>query len=354
MRAPRSTSVAQRDRLALERDAHRARARHVEQALRDVLEPRHVLARRVDQRSRASEPCGSSRAREQVDRHAQRGERRAQLVRERRHQLLAARLLVAQVGDVLERQDQARRRAVARAQRGRAQHEEVVAPAQEHRDLDRLGLALGMGQEVARPRRAGAGSADAWCRARGTGARAPSPRSRSRIAHAISFTCTTTPSGSSTTRPSSMLSITASVFAFSASTASMRVRSIATAAWPASASSSWRWSSGRNASGRSPCSASTPTQPRTVASGTCSHSLPGSVSVPRPAGSPCCEGPRARSRARRRRAPRPAGARRARAAARPRAAAARPARRTRCATCSTIPRSRSSTSAAPAISRAKA
>ncbi len=32
-----------------------------------------------------------------------------QLVRERRHELLAPRLLVAQVGDVLQRQDQARR-----------------------------------------------------------------------------------------------------------------------------------------------------------------------------------------------------------------------------------------------------
>ena len=52
MRAPRATRSRSEIVLALERDAHRARARHVEQALRDVLEPRDVLARRVDQRAR--------------------------------------------------------------------------------------------------------------------------------------------------------------------------------------------------------------------------------------------------------------------------------------------------------------
>ena len=45
--------------------------------------------------------------------------------------------------------------------------------------------------------------------------------------------------------PSSIASMTASVFAFSSSTTSTRVRSIAIAAWRASASRSWRWSSGR-------------------------------------------------------------------------------------------------------------
>ena len=49
MRAQRVDHVAQVDVLALERDAHRARARHVEQPLRDVLEALDVLVRRVDQ-----------------------------------------------------------------------------------------------------------------------------------------------------------------------------------------------------------------------------------------------------------------------------------------------------------------
>ena len=80
-----------------------------------------------------------------------------------------------------------------------------------------------------------------------------------------------------------MASMTASVFACSSSTTSMRVRSMATAACPASASRSWRWSSGR------PPSASALAErehadraARRSTSGTWSHSPPGSVSVPRP------------------------------------------------------------------------
>ena len=265
MRAQRATRSPRCTCCALERDAHRARARDVEQALRDVLEASDVLARRVDQRRAAPARAAASRAREQLGRHAQRRERRAQLVRQRRHELLAARLLVAQVGDVLEHQDEAGVRAVARAERRRAQHVVVVAPAEEERDLDRLVLALGMREEVGDRRaqaqvvrmagaelaRSGRPSAVAALDARGSRTR---PRSRA----------ATTPSRSSTTSPSSMLSITASILAFSSSTASMRVRSIATAAWPASASSSWRCVERQRApSGRSPCSASTPTGPRT-------------------------------------------------------------------------------------------
>src|SRR5437763_1964051 len=62
---------------------------------------------------------------QQLDAEAERRERRAQLVRQRRHELLAARLLVAQVRDVLQDEDQPGGRAVGRAPRRRPQHVEV-------------------------------------------------------------------------------------------------------------------------------------------------------------------------------------------------------------------------------------
>src|SRR5438552_1372258 len=62
--------IAQRDLLALEPDARRARARQVEQAVRHIFEPIHVLARGVDERSRLGirRELGS---RQQVGGHAQ-------------------------------------------------------------------------------------------------------------------------------------------------------------------------------------------------------------------------------------------------------------------------------------------
>ena len=142
-----------------------------------------------------------------------------------------ARLLVAQIGDVLQRQDQPGGRAVAGAERRRPQHEVVVAAAQEERDLDRSPSRSGCARNSRTARAHAQVVRMAWCRDRRSGGRAPRARSTSRIAHATSFTCIDTAAGSSTMRPSSIASMTASVFAFSSSTTSMRVRSIAIAAW---------------------------------------------------------------------------------------------------------------------------
>jgi hypothetical protein len=52
------------------------------------------------------------------------------------------------MGHVLVDEDEPGGRAVERTERRRAQHAEVVAPAQEHRELERLRLALGVRQGV--------------------------------------------------------------------------------------------------------------------------------------------------------------------------------------------------------------
>ncbi len=88
-------------------------------------------------------------AAKQLDRHAERGDRRAQLVGERRHELLAPGLLVAHVGDVLQDQDESGVRAVTAAERRRAEHIVVIAAAEEERQLHGVVLVLGVGEELA-------------------------------------------------------------------------------------------------------------------------------------------------------------------------------------------------------------
>jgi len=95
--------LAQIDVAPLERDARRPRPREVEQPLGEVLEARNVLLRGVDEPARRG--CERVVPAEQLDRHAQRRERAPELVRERGDELLEPRLLIAEVGDVLERQD---------------------------------------------------------------------------------------------------------------------------------------------------------------------------------------------------------------------------------------------------------
>src|SRR5207237_1305702 len=94
-------------RLALDGERHGARAREIEEALRDVAESLDVLVRDLDERAELRVEPGRALL-EHLDRHPHRGEGRAELVRERGDQVLAAPFLVAEVGDVLERQNEAR------------------------------------------------------------------------------------------------------------------------------------------------------------------------------------------------------------------------------------------------------
>src|SRR6185503_2063615 len=85
---------AQIDALALERDAHGPRARDVEQPLRHVFQSQHVLVHGVDERTGLLVERAVL-ATQELGRHAERGERRAELVREGCDELLAAGLLIA-------------------------------------------------------------------------------------------------------------------------------------------------------------------------------------------------------------------------------------------------------------------
>ena len=69
-------------------------------------------------------------------------------MREGGEQLLASSFLVAQVGDVLQPENQSRRCIVAGAKRRRSQNVGVLSAAQEERDLDALAFALGVRQIV--------------------------------------------------------------------------------------------------------------------------------------------------------------------------------------------------------------
>ena len=134
--------------LTLHRDRHGARPREIEEALRDVGEPLDVLMGDVEETSQLGiEPLGPLR--EHLDRHAQRGERRAELVGERRHEVLASALLIADVSHVLERENEARGRSIARVERRQAQNVKMIPSAKKQRDLEALTLLLGMLEEVA-------------------------------------------------------------------------------------------------------------------------------------------------------------------------------------------------------------
>ncbi len=86
---------------------------------------------------------------QQLHPHAERRQRGTKLVRQRRHQVLAPALLIAQVGDVLQGQDEPGRGAGAGVEGRRPEHVVMVAAAEEEGDLDAIALALGMRLQVA-------------------------------------------------------------------------------------------------------------------------------------------------------------------------------------------------------------
>jgi hypothetical protein len=76
------------------------------------------------------------------------GERRPQLVGQRGHQLFATRLVVAQMGHILQHEDVAGAHTTPVPERRRPQHVAVIAPSVEEADFDGL-LTLRVRQEVA-------------------------------------------------------------------------------------------------------------------------------------------------------------------------------------------------------------
>ncbi len=135
------------DPLAAHGDRHGTDAGDVEELLGHLLQPQDVLVGGVEE----SLLLGRDAVRvppEQLDRHAERGERRAELVRQRGDEVFAPAFLVAEIGHVLQRQDETRRRAVAGVPARRAQHVVVIASAQEEGDLHAIALALGVREDL--------------------------------------------------------------------------------------------------------------------------------------------------------------------------------------------------------------
>ena len=184
-------------------------ARQIEQLVDDRLQAIAFLARGEHQIGLLRGQRPDRLLGEQVDRHAQRGQRRAQLVRDRRDQIVAQLLEPMQPRDVLEHDRRADHVALFGIQRRGAGQQQALAI--DAGQLDRLVESLRNVRAVARRRRAGA-SARPHARIAGSrtaSAFAPASARALRIVSAAWFAWRSSPSSATTSTGSGRLSIVA-------------------------------------------------------------------------------------------------------------------------------------------------